>query len=168
MSEDSVPVGVKKAAVLCILKSSAGFLLLYRTKEPHLGKYIPIGGKIEPFETPKDAAKREVFEETGINVDTLQLRGIMTETSPTKFNWINYIYTADVNVFPPIKCEEGILEWIAQEQLKDISTPTTDLFIYDYVARYKLFVFDALYNEKIELLELIDELSGMIVFKKNI
>ena len=86
-----VPVGVKKAAVLSILKCDNNYLLLRRTKEPHLDKYIPIGGRLEPFETPHDAALREIKEETGISLPKIKLMGLMTETSPTKFNWINYI-----------------------------------------------------------------------------
>jgi 8-oxo-dGTP diphosphatase len=161
----SMPIGLKRAAVLCILQSDAGFLLLHRSKEPHLGKYIPIGGKIEPFETPRNAAIREVKEETGILVENIHLRGIMTETSPVKFNWINYIYTVNVDATTPSDSSEGTLEWVRQERLDNIPTPTTDRFIYDYILRPDFFIFDAVYNENVELVTLIDELSGSTLFR---
>jgi len=163
----SAPIGLKKAAVLCVLRSNAGFLLIHRSKEPHLGKYIPIGGKMGPFETPRAAAIREVKEETGISLEDVRLRGILTETSPTNFNWVNYIYTADITAVRPAKYREGTLEWVEQERLNSIPTPTTDRFIYDYVSRSEFFVFDTVYDENVELIRLVDELSGKILFSKN-
>lgn len=160
-----VPVGIKKAAVLSILKYDNNYLLLRRTKEPHLGKYIPIGGRLEPFETPHDAALREIKEETGISLSKIKLMGLMTETSPTKFNWINYIYSTEISHSTPKECAEGVLEWIPKERLDKIPTPTTDLYIYNYVSNNKFFVFDAIYNEKIELLSLIDEIVGVTLYK---
>jgi len=161
------PTGLKKAAVLCILRSDTVFLLIRRSKEPHLGKYIPIGGKVGPFETPRAAAIREVKEETGVSVEDVRLRGILTETSPTDFNWINHIYTADIDAVAPVKNREGTLEWIERGRLDRIPTPTTDRFIYDYVSRSEFFVLDAIYDENVELVRLVDEFSGKILFSRK-
>jgi len=160
----SLPTGLKKAVVTCVLRSEAGFLLLRRSKEPHLGKYVPIGGHLEPYETPRAAAIREVKEETGISIEEIRLRGILTETSPTDYNWIVYIYTADIAATPPVECVEGTLEWVAPERLDTIPIPTTDGFIYDYLSRSEVFVFDAVYDENVELITLVDELSGRVLF----
>lgn len=160
----NVPIGLKKAAAACILRSEAGFLLLRRSKEPNLGKYVPVGGHLEPFETPREAVIREVNEEVGISIEEPRLRGILTETSPTNYNWTIYIYTADIPAIPPIECAEGKLEWIAPERLNAISIPTTDGFIYDYLSRSEFFVLDAVYDENVELTRLVDELSGRVLF----
>lgn len=159
----SVPTGIKKVAALCILESSRGYLLLNRTKEPHFGKYIPVGGRLEVFETPIQAARREILEETQIRVASLKLIGILTETSPTSFNWINYIYTARVPASQPVSCDEGTLEWITPDLLGEIPAPTTDKFIYEYVAKSQFFVFDAVYDESLNLLSLIDEITNRIL-----
>ena len=159
-----IPIGLKKAATTCILRSDAGFLLLRRSKEPNLGKYVPIGGHLEPFETPRAAAIREVKEEAGISIKEPRLRGILTESSPTKYNWIIYIYAADIAAIPPIECVEGTLEWVAPERLDTIPIPTTDGFIYDYLSRSEFFVLDAVYDEDVELITLFDELSGTVLF----
>lgn len=160
----TVPTGLKKAAVLCVLRSERGLLLLRRTKDPHIGKYIPIGGKIEPFETPLRAAIREVAEETGLHLEAPRMAGIMTETSPTSFNWINYVFTCDVEPVDPPTCEEGVLEWVPDSRRPSLPAPTTDRFIYDCVARSQFFVFDAVYAENMELLSLQDEISGVALF----
>ncbi|MGB5934101.1 MAG: NUDIX domain-containing protein [Anaerolineae bacterium] len=160
----SVPKGLKKAAVLCILRSEAGFLLLRRKKEPNLGKYVPVGGHLEPFETPRQAVIREVEEEAGVSIEEPRLRGILTETSPTEYNWIIYIYMADIAATPPVECAEGTLEWVAQERLRTIPIPTTDGYIYDYLSRSEFSVFDAVYDENVRLIRLVDELSGTVLF----
>lgn len=43
-----------------------GKVLLH--KHAKLGKWLPPGGHIEPNETPPDAARREVMEETGLDI----------------------------------------------------------------------------------------------------
>ena len=163
----SIPIGLKKSAAICILRSEAGLLLIFRKKEPHIGKYIPIGGHIDPFETPRAAVIREVQEEAGILVDDVCLCGIMTETSPTKYNWILYIYSADIAPIKPTDHREGTLEWISQDQLSQIPTPTIDHFIYEYVARSEFFVFDGIYNETIVnyfLLTMRDWWANLLLF----
>ena len=75
--------GLKRTAVLCVLRNGNDFLLLKRFKEPNKNMYTPVGGKLDPFETPKNAALRETREETGIIVPDMRFCGVVTETSPT-------------------------------------------------------------------------------------
>ena len=62
--------GLKKVAVICILKHQDKFLLLERLKEPNKDLFTPLGGKIDPFETPLDAAKTSGMHWAGSNVGT--------------------------------------------------------------------------------------------------
>lgn len=41
-------------------------------KHEKLGKWLPPGGHLEENETPPEAARREVFEETGLEIDFLE------------------------------------------------------------------------------------------------
>jgi len=159
----SVPIGLKRSAVLCILRSNKGILLICRKNEPHIGKYVPIGGHIDPYETPRAAVIREVKEEAGVIVQDVHLCGILTETSPTKYNWIVYVYVTDIAAIKPIEHREGILEWVVPERLSQIPIPATDRFIYDYVARSEFFIFDAVYDRNVELVRLVNELSGTVL-----
>jgi 8-oxo-dGTP diphosphatase len=162
-----VTIGLKRSAVLCILKHDDQLLLLLRSKEPHLGKYIPVGGKVEPFECPADAARREVREETGLDLPNLKFCGTMVETSPTKFNWVNFIYCADVSLFSPKENEEGTMEWVRASDISKIPTPTTDRFIYEFILSGKIFMFNAIYNEKIELIELCEEIENKVLYRSE-
>jgi 8-oxo-dGTP diphosphatase len=63
------PTG-KREPVLCagaVVRDPAGRLLLVRrARDPAAGMWSLPGGRIEPGETPAEAAAREVLEETGL------------------------------------------------------------------------------------------------------
>ncbi|MFW5691210.1 MAG: NUDIX hydrolase [Chloroflexota bacterium] len=159
-----LPEGIKTPATMCILQSSHGLLLLRRTYPPHVGLFSPIGGKIDPHEQPEAAARREVQEEAGVTLNSMTLAGILTETSPTSYNWISYIYTAHVDPFDPPACAEGELRWIAPDAVNDVPTPPTDYAIYTYVLRGQFFVFDALFDSEQTLRHMRDEITGRLVY----
>jgi ADP-ribose pyrophosphatase YjhB (NUDIX family) len=61
------------AAVAVLLFNEKGELLLTRRAvEPHLGKLDLPGGFIDPMETGEEAAVREIKEELGIDIHSLQ------------------------------------------------------------------------------------------------
>ncbi|MBK8349386.1 MAG: NUDIX domain-containing protein [Saprospiraceae bacterium] len=49
---------MKRVAVFCIIKSGDQYLLLKRAKVPNQGKFVPVGGKIDPYESPLQAVIR--------------------------------------------------------------------------------------------------------------
>lgn len=159
-----VPEGLKRTAVICVLKNGNHFLLLKRLKEPNKDTYTPVGGKLDPYESPYKAALRETYEETGIKVDKMKFCGMLTESSPTKYNWTNYVYLAEIDFIPPPPCNEGDLEWIAFEQVLDVPTPKTDWFIYQYLLQNKTFAFSADYDADLNLLVMHEEIEDILVF----
>lgn len=48
-------------------------LFCIRSKDPYKGKYNFVGGKVEENETNDEAAYRELFEETGISKNDIEL-----------------------------------------------------------------------------------------------
>ena len=52
-------------------------LFCIRAKEPYKGLYNFVGGKVENGETNDDAAYRELFEETGISHNDIELDHFM-------------------------------------------------------------------------------------------
>ena len=52
-------------------------LFCIRAKDPYKGLYNFMGGKVEDGESNDEAAYRELFEETGINSDNIELEHFM-------------------------------------------------------------------------------------------
>lgn len=59
-----------------ILRIGDKILLGLRNKEPENGKWVLPGGGVKPFESIKDALKRELREETGLNVEVGEPVGV--------------------------------------------------------------------------------------------
>jgi 8-oxo-dGTP diphosphatase len=153
--------GHKKVAVFCILQCDDQFLLLERNKEPNQGKIVPVGGKLDPYETPLSAVIRETKEETGIDIKSPQFCGMLTETSPSSYNWVSYIYLAHIDYIPAPWCDEGTLHWIDIQGLETLNTPATDLHIYKYVAAGEKFMFDAVFDADLNMVSMYEELQGI-------
>lgn len=145
---------------MIVLRNDRQFLLLKRGKEPNKGKFVPVGGKLDPFEDPYSAAVRETREETGIEVDRLRYAGVLIESSPTAYNWQCNIYVAEIPFLEPPFCDEGELHWVTFEQIPDLPTPPTDWIIYQYLMRGQVFAFNAILDEQHDLLSMDDEISG--------
>ena len=59
--------------VIVLNREKNKVLMLYRSKDPYKGLYNLPGGKIEKNEDYLESAYRELFEETGINKDNINL-----------------------------------------------------------------------------------------------
>jgi 8-oxo-dGTP diphosphatase len=162
-----VQAGIKRTAAMVILKHQTSLLLLKRGKAPNIGRYVPVGGKVEPFERPIDTAIRETQEETGLLLHKEQLTyiGVLAESSPSPaYNWVCFIYKAEIDHIPPPACDEGVLEWVALSQIPQLPIPPTDGLIYEYMLQGRPFAFDAQFNAALEMTEMREEISGEIVF----
>jgi len=160
MKNNGIPPGLKKVAAMCILKADDQFLLLKRGKTPNKGKYVPVGGKLDPFEGPITAVIRETYEETGIQINNPRFCGILIESSPTNYNWISYIYLAEIPFQKVPDCDEGELHWVKIEDLLNVPTPPTDWWIYKYVLENKPFAFNASYNDQLVMTKMVNEWDG--------
>jgi 8-oxo-dGTP diphosphatase len=154
------PTGLKRSAAMVVLRHQYRFLLLKRARDPNAGRFVPVGGKLEPFEDPYRAALREAKEETGLHLDRLHYGGVLIETSPTPYNWQCNIYLADIDDIPPPPCDEGTLEWVHFNEVPQLPTPPTDWHIYQYLMQGKPFAFNAIYNEEMELIRMKEEIEG--------
>lgn len=67
-----------RETTLCYIEKDGKYLMLYRNKKKNdasEGKWIGIGGKLEPGETADECILREVLEETGLTLTNLYKRG---------------------------------------------------------------------------------------------
>ena len=120
---------MKKATLCYIMRECAAgreYLMLYRNKkpdDPNEGKWIGVGGKFEPGETPDECMLREVREETGLQLSSYHFCGVIHFISDTWEDEDMYLYRAEVSGGAAIKmpaCEEGELRWIGEGQLMDL------------------------------------------------
>lgn len=89
---------------------------------PEENKYTVVGGKKERGEDLVAACKREVFEETGLTLKTLQFRGainFMIERSDVET--VAFYFESEEFSGELISSEEGKLEWCNTDEsfLKD-------------------------------------------------
>lgn len=98
--------------------------MLHRTKkenDENKDKWIGIGGKFLPGESPEECMLREAKEETGLTISSWRYRGIVTFVSNEWGTEYMHLFTADEWSGELIDCDEGELEWIEREKLRDLS-----------------------------------------------
>jgi len=141
------PAGKKRGSLmilttLCYIEKDGAYLMLHRTKKEediNAGKWIGVGGKFLPGESPGECLVREVMEETGLTLTSFRFRGFITfsqeESEETEYMCL---YTADAfsgadaarvtegetvkssegSEMPvPVDCSEGELRWVKKEDV---------------------------------------------------
>jgi len=97
--------------------------MLHRTKKHNdlnHDKWIGIGGKFENTESPEECVLREVREETGLNLETFEYRGIVTFVSDDNFTEYMHLFWSDNFSGSLIDCDEGDLEWVKISQMNNL------------------------------------------------
>jgi len=112
-----------KNTSLCYIENNGCFLMLHRIKKENdinKDKWVGIGGKFEYGETPEECMKREVLEETGIDIKSYSYRGIVTFVSDVWGTEYMHLFTAKTDVHSFNKCDEGVLEWVEKEKVCEL------------------------------------------------
>lgn len=102
-------------STLCYIERADEYLLLHRVKKEHdlnHDKWIGLGGKFEPNESPEECVLREVREEAGLTLTSFRYRGIVTFVSDRWEGEYMHLFTADGFTGEIGECDEGVLEWI--------------------------------------------------------
>lgn len=135
-----------KKTTLCYLEHNDCYLMMLRNKKDHdqsEGKWLGIGGKFLPGESPEACLAREVKEETGFTLGDPHFRGVVHFLSDVWDDEDMYLYTAkhfsweDAGGMtrgeavssdelgesaPPVPpCNEGTLAWIPKSQVLDLN-----------------------------------------------
>ncbi len=104
-----------KNTTLCYIEQDGKYLMLHRVKKENdlnRDKWIGLGGKFEPGESPEECLLREVREETGLTLTSFRYRGIVTFVSDRWGTEYMHLFTADGFTGEIGECDEGVLEWI--------------------------------------------------------
>ncbi|MHA1972689.1 MAG: NUDIX hydrolase [Candidatus Hodarchaeales archaeon] len=120
-----------KLATLCYITYNNELLLLYRNKKKndfHHNKYVAIGGRLEPGETPLECVIREVEEETDYSLTPNEVifrgyiyfddinRNKSTQDLPA-YNWLVFMYKTEVEEKIISDNDEGELHWFNFEDI---------------------------------------------------
>jgi len=140
--------GARKAipAVLVYARFERRVLMVHRNGRPgdyHSGKWNGLGGKLEPGESPRQAAHREFREETGVEVPEGSLT--FPNFKPHKNeDWLVYVFVADL----PAECAhaigtrnaEGELHWVPADELARLNLWPGDRHFIGFVERDEPFM----------------------------
>ena len=110
-----------KNTSLCYIRRGGEVLLMHRIKkelDENRDKWIGIGGKFEPGESPEDCLLRETREETGLILDNWRYRGLVTFVLDDSYTEYMHLFTSDAfHGALKTDCDEGVLEWLPWAQL---------------------------------------------------
>ena len=145
--------------VYCV--KDGNVLLMLRNKDPNLGLWVGPGGKLEPGESPYDCAKRELYEETGLEVDELYFRGLITEISPRPdWQWLMFLYVATEFSGSIVEDKrEGRLSWCALSEVMQLPIPEADKVFFQKVIHINMPFYQAkfIYDSDLCLVNVIEQ-----------
>ena len=159
-----------RSTSLCYLERDGRYLVLHRTKkenDANRDKWIGVGGKFEPGETPDACALREVKEETGLTMTDFALRGLIIFVSDVWGCEYMYLYTATRWTGRLRACDEGELVWVDKSELLKKNLWEGDrLFLKALDERKEFFIMKLRYEGE-RLAEAVDS-KGMSGFRLRV
>jgi 8-oxo-dGTP pyrophosphatase MutT (NUDIX family) len=101
-----------------------------------LDTWLPVGGELEPGETPLEAARRELFEESGLEGIFTTLAGAVDGEPPgflgyeehlagSKGLHMNFVFVADVDPAAAVVPNHELLahRWVDRDELAGLVSP---------------------------------------------
>jgi len=130
-----------KLGTLCYVKKDDSYLLLHRIKKEndmHQGLWVGLGGKFEPKESPEECAIREVYEESGLQLENPQLKGIVTFAEQFVEDWYVFIFVAEKFSGELLKdSPEGDLRWAKETELSNLPMHEGDRYFFKWIKECK-------------------------------
>jgi 8-oxo-dGTP diphosphatase/2-hydroxy-dATP diphosphatase len=107
-----------KIYTLCVIHTDTHVLLGRKKRGLGEGKWNGFGGKVEQNEKIEDAGRREVLEEAGICVATIEKMGIVYFEYPgNQKNWEAHIFRTNEFLEDPTETEEMAPQWFAFDEI---------------------------------------------------
>ena len=106
----------------CVVFDARGYVLLIRRKhEPFKGSYALPGGFVDVGETVEDGCRRELKEETGLEVGALQLVGVYSDPDrDPRGHTCSIAYLARVGRAEPQAGDDAAAaEWVADWRARE-------------------------------------------------
>lgn len=109
-----VPVDV---ATLLFVRRGLELLLIRKRRGLGAGKINAPGGRLEPGETPEQAAIREVQEEVGVTPTGVRARGELRFVFTDGYRLHCHVFAADGCVGEPVDTDEALPRWVPVDRL---------------------------------------------------
>lgn len=124
-------------------KTTNKFLFLYRNKKKNdinHGKYIGVGGKIEPGESKDECIVREVYEETNLKLNAFYYMGEVRYIDLDAESYEKmYVYYSDDYTGMMKECSEGALKFMSEDEFYRSPHWEGDKIFLDYALKNKPF-----------------------------
>jgi len=135
-----------------VYNSIGQFLILQTSRGKDFGKWVIPGGKLDVDETPIEAFIREVFEETGLDVDHINLLGVRDYTAKSGNHYHFYDYTSFVVDDKQIRINEESLsfKWITKDQISSLEFTDS---ITNFINKYFIFEHRDIYRKAVKVPE---------------
>lgn len=108
--------------VLVFLRNNSDVLLLKGAPDKPIwaNLYNGVGGHVEVDEDVYSAARREVHEETGLQVDDLELKAVVNiDAGSRELGILMFAFVGRVDARETVASVEGALEWIPVDRLSE-------------------------------------------------
>lgn len=123
---------------LCYIEKDNKYLMLHRIKKENdlnHDKWIGVGGKFEDKESPEECVIRETLEETGLTLTDFEYRGIVTFVSNEWETEYMHLFAGKAFNGKIKECDEGILEWVDIQKVKELSLWEGDKIFLDLLTQ---------------------------------
>ncbi len=132
-----------KVIVGVLIYNDKGEIFLGKSSGKISNKWVVVGGHLEYGETLKDCARREVKEETNLDIDSIDFLGIQEAIFPEYFNekkhMVFFDYQARVvgNNEVILNDEHSDYQWVQpQKALQELDlSPSTRIFIEKFIQK---------------------------------
>ena len=131
-SQPAAPLAYKIAVLVFIENKAGEHLLMLRAKQPNLGVWSPIGGKLEmgTGESPFECAVRETREETGHAVTAADLHLFATIAEKAyegHSHWLIFLFRCRKPIEAlPKDIQEGKFGFFSRPAISKLPIPETD------------------------------------------
>jgi ADP-ribose pyrophosphatase YjhB (NUDIX family) len=113
------------------LRRGDRFLLVERGREPSRGRFAFPGGRIEAGETPEQAARRELFEETGMTASSLELHRVIDLAGPDSLEGVIFrlhVFTGAAAGGEPVAGDDAAgAGWYRVEEMRALPVTASTL-----------------------------------------